>query len=41
VKVSVIIFFVLVLLFVILHVMGLGFGGHGLVGLTLLIERGV
>ena len=41
VKVSVIIFIILVLLFVILHLMGLGFGGHGLVGLTLLIERGV
>ena len=34
VKVSVIIFIVLVLLFVILHLMGLGFGGH-----TLLMEH--
>ena len=36
VKVSVIIFIVLVLLFVILHLMGFGFGGH-----TLLIEHGL
>ena len=41
VKVFGIIFIVLVLLFVILHLMGLGFGGHGLNGQTLLIEHAV
>jgi len=41
VKVLVIIFIALILLFVILHLMGLGFGGHSLGGHTLLIEHGV
>lgn len=41
VKVFVIGFIVLVLLFVILHLMGLGFGGHGLSSQTLLFERAV
>jgi len=40
VKVSVIIFIVLVLMFVILHLMGLGFGGHGLTGHTAYRTRG-
>lgn len=39
VKVFVIIFIVLVLLVVILHLMGIGFGGHGLNGQSLLIEH--
>ena len=41
VKLFVIIFIALVLLFVILHLMGLGFGGHGLSVHTLLIEYAV
>ena len=41
VKVIVIIFILLILLVVILHLMGLGFGGHGLSDLTLLTEHGL
>jgi hypothetical protein len=39
VKVFVIIFIALILLVVILHLMGIGFGGHGLNAQTLLIEH--
>ena len=41
VKVIVIIFILLILLVIILHLMGLGFGGHGLSDLTLLMEHGL
>lgn len=41
VKVFVIIFLALVLLAVILHLMGLDFGGHGISGHTLLLEHAV
>lgn len=41
VKVFVIIFIALVLLFIILHLMGLGFGGHGMSSQTLLLEHAV
>ena len=41
VKVFVIIFIALVLLVVILHLMGIGFGGHGMSSQTLLLEYAV